>query len=411
MQKFLGTLFLVLILSVCNVFAQRPWQFSYPHKGQADSKVAKTTNSLYLFSDNTLSSYNHGLIWNDVLTLPGDVKGVTEVLNTVTIAVSQPRPSDPFIGFYTQNGTVWSAFDTIPSEGNTATCVSSHKNDYYIGTNSSKIYKRGEKTTILSVSDDSSASIKNLIINDDFMLVLMEGGFLRISTNGGTDWSDAMNGIPPTASPNPQVSAIDLNNGQAVAATSRGVYKFQSSESTWIENGTWRNLTPPNTVEVAGDGRRLICIAIVGSDFQMFRLESGDSVWIETAYPLPGSATISPILNSVIDGGWVVTYYSPLGLTDSSGIYIYNLDDFTSVAEESQPVVRCVSTDQGVIVETLCSSTALVTMVDVMGRTLYQQVVPTASQFIIPITNMASGTYGITVTPLVGTPLNVVFNH
>ncbi len=97
MQKFLGTLLLVLILSVCSVFAQRPWQFSYPHKGQADSRVAKTTNSLYLFSDNTLSSYNHGLIWNDVLTLPGDVKGVTEVLNTVTIAVSQPTSSDPLV--------------------------------------------------------------------------------------------------------------------------------------------------------------------------------------------------------------------------------------------------------------------------------------------------------------------------
>ncbi|NQW30447.1 MAG: hypothetical protein HQ472_08040 [Ignavibacteria bacterium] len=411
MRKFCTSVLLVLVIACANAVCQRPWEFTFPHNTGPTTKVARTSNTLYLFSNSTLSSYNHGILWDTVLTLPGSIRGITEVLNTVTITVAQPDPTAPFIGYYTQSGTVWTPFDTIPSEGKMATCVTSYKNDYYIGTDSPVIYKRGDATTKISVSTDQFTKIKQLIITDEFMMVLLQGGLLKVSTNSGAEWQDAMNGIPPTAMPNPAVLVLELIEGKAYVGTVKGVMTFSVSKNMWEDHGAWTDMAVLPIAEVAGDGRRLIAFAIQDEQFQMYRLEANDSVWIETAYPLPGKAAPNTTLNCVMDGGWAVAYYIPSTIADSAGVYVYNLDDFTSVSEEKAGVASLRVENNNLVVHTATQGEGVVVVVDILGRKIIENNVVSVADFALPLSPTSTGVLGLIILPKTGAPIRMIFNR
>jgi hypothetical protein len=73
--------------------------------------------------------------------------------------------------------------------------------------------------------------------------------------------------------------------------------------------------------------------------------------------------------------------------------------------------VRYTSVDGGFMVETQIPLSATVLVVDVLGRVRYHSLIPSASSFVVPIAEMNSSVYGVTVIPSNGSPIRFVVNR
>ena len=68
----------------------------------------------------------------------------------------------------------------------------------------------------------------------------------------------------------------------------------------------------------------------------MYRLE-GDSLWLPVGYPLPGNKAAITSSIFTIDAGYAVLGHAiHEGFTDSAGVYVYDLNDFSDVKENGQ---------------------------------------------------------------------------
>ena len=137
---------------------------------------------------------------------------------------------------------------------------------------------------------------------------------------------------------------MTFRSGTLYAATTSGVLEYDADAETWSAVGTWFDFPSlaPSIRAIAADASRIIAFAELNTGrLQLYRLETGDTAWVVTGYELPMDEPMTGRDPLVIDAGWAVTYQTSSVDPDSTGLYRYNLNDFTSVQEDLLLSQRC----------------------------------------------------------------------
>jgi hypothetical protein len=156
----------------------------------------------------------------------------------------------------------------------------------------------------------------------------------------------------------------------------------------------------PATTAVAGDLTVLIAFAQVGEQSQLFRLSTSDTLWVETAFPFPGGPAGFIPKSLIVDAGWAVTNqdHDAFAEHDSSGIYRYDLNDFTSVDLDPELAqIRILATPYGLRIENAPSLPAHINICNLLASTLEDRDISQGASNIGLAPNI-NGLLGVTLT-------------
>lgn len=347
--------------------AQRPWIFAFPTTTN-QVRLETVSGILYSYSDlGTSYSIDHGRTWVTVGSLGTDVHAMSDFIPGVSLAIWHGSKSDSARIYFTSNGTVWSLSENLWLGGGLPSCLTANGQQFYIGTSGigGKIFVRG--VTFDSIAVGSAGDILDLKVTDTFIAAATTVG-VQISTDNGASWSTSN---PPQSGADVPSSLL-LHYGDLLAPSSMGVYKYNLSSKNWSAVGTWPDsVTNRSVLALAGDPQRLLAIVRNATGkLQMYRLQTGDTAWIETAYPLPHSdAVITPKM-LIIDNGWSVINHRSTSATDTLGIYNYDLNDFTSVDESDNADVIIRTSGSSLEIITPFTSGFTVSIYDLLGNLL-----------------------------------------
>jgi hypothetical protein len=394
------TLLLAFFVITNSAFCQRPWiKSAWPNVGSIP-KLALTTSTLVAYDSALASSYNHGESWQLESEVDGIVRGVTAFpFVNAALAFTQQNSGDSVYGFFTQDGTNWSRFDTIDIGNRLVVDVGSDGSNYLLATNTNAIVKVGlAGVTEITVSEVAATVISNFVSVADGMVVLTWTGG-KVSTDQGQSWQDikADTNIPPGVG---VYELVDVG-GSVYASSSFGVLKLDITNATWKQVGKWDvSLGVPVVTAVAGDMTVLIAFAQVGEQSQLFRLSTSDTLWVESAFPFPGGPAGFLPKSLIVDAGWAVTNHDHDAFADhdSSGIYRFDLNDFTSVEHEPELAqIRIVATPDGLRIESAPSLPVHINICNLLASTLEDRDIPQGASNIV-LEPSINGLLGVTLT-------------
>ena len=366
-MRQIATLIALIFITTHGSLAQRPWIRASDLPPGAPDRLRVVANALHAFGTITLRSFDQGASWDTVASLPANVIGMAAFQTAgVSIAMAQPVKPGPVIGHFTQSGTGWTGFDTIDVGSDLAVDVETIGDTYVVGLNTNRLIVRGDDVRIVTIAEASGAAVLDVATTSNAIVVATTKG-VYVSKDLGNSWEKV---DPPLAEPN-MVTAYPLRtvNGMIYGATTHGVFSFDATSSTWTSVGTWADsIGTPVVIDIAGDENRLLAMTVHDDTTQMFRLENGQGEWIITAYALPGLEPTPSANSLVIDAGWAVTAHRSSQEPDASGVYHYNLNDFTSVRDHPDNLlVHIYATTEHLFVEHPWES-ALVELFDLAGR-------------------------------------------
>lgn len=391
------TLILTLLFITTSAFCQRPWiKSAWPGVG-SNPKLALATTTLIAYDTILASSYNHGEFWQVESEINGTVRGVMDFpVVSAALAFTQQNSGDTVYGYFTQDGTNWSRFDTLDIGNRLVVDVGSAGSNYLLATNTNTIVKVGlAGTTEIVVSEEPSAVISDFVSTSSAMAVLTSQG-VRVSTDQGQSWKDvsADAGIPQGV----QIYELINVGGTVFASSGFGVLQLDFTNATWKQVGKWDvGMGVPVVNAVAGDMTVLIAITTVGNRNQMFRLSTTDTLWVESAFPLPGTEPAVMKNSLIADAGWAVTNHAPVE-TDSAGIYRFDLNDFTSV--DHDPVlaqIRIVATQYGLRIDDAPSLPVHLNICNLIAATLEDRDITQGANS-IELQPDINGLLGVTLT-------------
>ena len=349
--------------------AQRPWiKVASPNVGKAP-QLATTQNSAYLFDSLVASTYTHGNQWEMVQGVTQQCKAVLSFVNSTTLAFSQPLPNGPVESFYTITGATWIASDTLDLNSKNLLAVSAVDDIVYLATNDGSVYS-------WSAILDSAYMFANPGVVSDF--VATPQARAAITNFGlfvaGSDNKWSVNNPPSNKEILTVCTAITRHNKTLCAATDKGVFEYNAGDQSWLNVGKWPvTATPLSIVAMASDNSNLVAmVRTADARHQLYRFESADSTWVLTAFEIPMDAPTMSRCALTIDAGWALTYQHSDLEPDSTGLYAYNLNDFTSVAETDYTNnVQVTATPSGLLVSSDWEGALAVDIVALDGRMLH----------------------------------------
>ena len=359
-------LFVVLALTA---HAQRPWiKVAHPNVGNTPL-LATTQNSAYLFDSVVASTYTHGNQWELVHGITQQCKAVLSFVNSTTLAFSQPLSNGPVESFYTITGATWTASDTLDLNSKNLLAVSAVDDIVYLATNDGSVYSWSAKL-------DSAYMFANPGIVSDFVAapqaraaITNYGLFIAGSNN---KW--AVNNPPSNKEILTVCTAITRHSKTLCAATDKGVFDYNADDQSWSNVGKWPvTATPLSIVALASDNSNLIAmVQTADARHQLYRFDAADSTWVLTAFDIPMDAPTMTRSALTIDAGWALTYQHSNLEPDSTGLYAYNLNDFTNVTEtDNSNNVQVTATQSGLNVTSDWEGALAVDIVALDGRMLY----------------------------------------
>jgi hypothetical protein len=186
----------------------------------------------------------------------------------------------------------------------------------------STIYRIGETNS--TIKGPSPDPIRQMVLIGTTLAVNVAGKQISSTTDFGLSWSTI---------PLPGVGPLHVLNGTLYAASAQGVKKVDLTAGSISDVGIWdlKTGTAPATLDLESYLGNLLTIA-VDTAYQMFRLDPVDGTWTPLAYPLPCRKAIESSSLLSIEAGWAIAAINVIeGNKDTSGIYAYDLNDFTSV--------------------------------------------------------------------------------
>ncbi len=375
--------------------AQRPWIRSASPQVGIPPRLEIAANSTMAFSAGLASSIDQGINWTPHNIVAQDVRGVTDYFSNVTISVSQSAAGDSAIVYFTQGGTSWSFSEKLDVGDREVVDVDAKGQTFYVVTASGWVLARSTSIDELSIPLSAGDRVVDLEASKDLFAVRTEGALL-LSTDDGLTWSpsDPLNGESG------EIRDILFRSGTLYAATTSGVMRYDAGATTWSSVGTWFDfpVESPSIRAIAADASRIIAFVELNTGrLQLYRLETGDTAWVVTGYQLPMDEPQTGRDALVIDAGWAVTYHTSEAEPDSTGLYRYNLNDFTSVQEHLlSPDVSIRTTTSGLEITHPWSTGAEVRLTDLTGREVLRgSIGPSPAQIRLP--ENLRGPYGLLV--------------
>lgn len=320
----------VLFVIAMPAFAQRPWtKVTHPPVGsQPVPSVA--IGALYLFDSTTLVSYNQGMQWDPIAAITS-CKAIVEFVNNTTVAIAQPKAGSDVYTSYTLSGITWTPSDTLDLNGKSVLTSQAVSDVLYIVTTNGWIYKWSSSIDSVSMNLPEGSIVRDYQANEALQIALTSNG-LFVSKND----SEFHLQNPPSASDSPDVTTAITKRGNTMyASTEKGVFVWVDTLNSWEEFGHWP--TDVITTDVSGmasdDAHVIAMLRTTNGRHQLYRMDLPDSNWLPTGYELPMDQPTMLPRGIVIDAGWAVTYQFSAVMPDSTGLYVFNLNDFTHVTE------------------------------------------------------------------------------
>ncbi|MBC8124965.1 MAG: hypothetical protein H7X70_04460 [Candidatus Kapabacteria bacterium] len=379
-------IFLVILLASSTLaMAQRPFLFQSRLSNGPAGKVHTLKNSLYLYDTVASRSFDHGATWEPMTTLVGKVCVMSDFTADIALAVTQEATTNLVRCFFSTSGSTWTQFDSL-TLANRPTHIAAIAETWYLATDASKIYMFTSK---LDSIDLGALSIIDLVAHGSDLVASTTKG-IRISSDGGKVWNSI----------NTDGLGILHVSGDNIYATSVSGVKKIDIANRRVENvGRWDSLaSAPVSLDI-DSYQGVIYTFVRGESYQLYVLE-GDTVWKEVAYPLPGTtATVTSSVMTMDAGFVIINHQLTQGFTDSSGVYAYDLNDFTSVdiVELQSNEMKISISGNGFTLNCDRNGEAQVIVVDVLGRILTLQHVQSTVDAFINIPSMQSGFFGVIV--------------
>lgn len=313
----------VLSIGFTVAHAQRPWLLRSTNTAGPNPKVVSAAGSVYVFDTVAIRSFDHGVTWTNVASDFGHVSAISDFISGVTLMLTYDQQSRVARFLFSQGGTSWEAFDSLSNASRPIDIATASTEWYFITESGTELYRYSEKLETLPLPSGSKA--RNIIVAQNKIILSDASKGILISADRGATWTTlAVEGA----------GSLHSSPQGAFIASSRGVafYNFVSERVSYF--GKWPGkTTSPRVLDVDTYLNSVLAISDEGG-YQMYRLES-DSTWLPIGYPLPGNK--AAITNSIftIDAGYAILGHAIYeGFTDSAGVYVYDLNDFSDVKQE-----------------------------------------------------------------------------
>lgn len=373
---------LLIILFCCSaitVAAQRPWILRTTMTSGPRPTVVATGSSVFVFDTNAMRTLDHGITWEPIAGVVGRMCGVSDFTAGLTILASYTELDRQIHMYYTISGSGWTQFTEFTSPTRPIALTASSNEWFVACENSNTVYVFGD--TLGTVKLPTGAAPVELKYWDNSLYALDPAQGLFISSDNGKTWK-----LIPIKNPN----TLHTSSMGIFVATEEGVFSVSQDPVKVTAVGIWPGRsTAPRIADVDSYINSLYAYSDDGA-YQMYRLLGQN--WEPIGYPLPGTEASRSVSVLAIDAGYAVLAHAlRKGFTDSAGVYSYDLNDFTSVADDPAiaPYRAIVANDR------LILGDAFSTVVEVeIWSTSGQQVFSIKpSQSVIELSGLARGVY------------------
>ena len=317
---------LLLIVSSIAGAQNRPWSYRSETLPGPSPKVRLATGAVVVFDKVALRSIDHGVTLDTLKNLDGELCDFFDFSAGISFAITYQPASRKALVYFSQGGTNWEKVDSILDVARPTCGVASGFDWYMSSENGSVIHRIGE--TLTTIKGPSPEPIRELVLTSTSMVANVAGRQVAYTTDKGASWKSV---------PAEGLGQLHVLNDEVFAASARGIVRLDQAQGTLVQVGVW-NLPGgqvPATLDVDSHIGQLYAMT-ADSGYRMFRLDPDDNEWVRWGYPLPGSraATSSSIM--CIETGWaVVALNITEGKKDTSGIYAFDLNNFTTVDEHT----------------------------------------------------------------------------
>jgi hypothetical protein len=324
-MRSLLTLVIFLCISI-NVSAQRPWLLRSTMTPGPNPTVVSRANSVYAFDKTAMRSFDHGVTWDSITGVEGRICAISDFTAGLTLLASYSQAEKTTTMYFSNGGSTWTSFATIPNSQQPIALAASDTEWYLACEKSNVIYRFGDNLESVSLPPD--ASIADLVYWQTLLLASDPRQGLFVSSDKGATWKLIS---APNAGP------IHASATGVYLASDNGVIAVDVTASKTSICGKWPSMQKqPKVADIDSYLNTLYAISDDGPT-QMYRL-LGES-WEPIGYPLPGSKAARSASRLAIDAGYAVLGHSiTVGPTDSTGIYVYDLNDFSDVVDEATDV-------------------------------------------------------------------------
>jgi len=308
--------------NICSEGQDRPWVFRGKTLPGAVPKVSTVAGGVVIFDRVALRSIDHAATLDTIRGLRGDFCDFVDFAGGITFAVTYEASERKAWAHFSQGGNSWLTIDSMMNVARPTSLVAAATEWFMATEDGSTIYRVGETNS--TIKGPAPEPIRQMVLLGTTLVANVAGKQLSYTSDFGQSWK---------AIPMQGVGPLHVLNGTLYAASTQGVKRVDLTDGSVSDVGMWnlKSGSAPTTLDVDSYLGNLHAIA-VDTAYQMFRLDPSDGTWTPLAYPLPcRKATESPSLLT-IEAGWAIAAINVTeGKKDTSGIYAYDLNDFTSV--------------------------------------------------------------------------------
>ncbi|MBU3679554.1 MAG: hypothetical protein FGM32_08100 [Candidatus Kapabacteria bacterium] len=321
----------LLLCAALSVAQDRPWIFRGKSLPGPTPKVSAVAGGVVVYDKGAMRSIDHGATLDTISGLRGEFCDFVDFMGGITFCVTYDAASRMAWAHFSQGGNSWSTVDSMANVARPTSLVAGATEWFMATENGSTIYRVGDVTS--TIKGPSSDPLRQLLLVGTTLVANVAGKQISYTSDLGQSWKTIAA---------PGIGVLHAVNGSLYASSTLGVKKIDLEQGTIADVGIWNSKSGnvPATLDLDSYLGKLHTIA-ADSAYQMYRLDPTDNTWTPLAYPLPcRKAAEGPSLMA-IEAGWVIAAISVTdGKADTSGIYAYDLNDFTSVSDISHGAVR-----------------------------------------------------------------------
>ncbi len=352
----------ILLCVTLSVAQDRPWIYRGRTLPGSTPKVSAVAGGVVVYDQGALRSIDHCATLDTVRGVRGEFCDFVDFMGGITFCVTYDASSRMAWAHFSQGGNSWTTVDSMANVAR-PTSLAAGLTEWFMATeNGSTIYRVADVTS--TIKGPSADPIRQLVLIGTTLAANVAGKQISYTSDFGENWKTIAA---------PGIGTLHAVNGQLYASSTQGVKKIDLEQGTISNVGIWNSKSgaEPPTLDLDSYLGKLHTIA-ADSAYQMYRLDPTDNTWMPLAYPLPCRKAVESPSLMAIEAGWAIAAINITdGKKDTSGIYAYDLNDFSSVADrttdmkrfESLLIDRDAELDMG-------SEISSCSIVDVAGRTV-----------------------------------------
>lgn len=324
----------LLLCATLSVAQDRPWIFRGRALPGPTPKVSSVAGGVVVYDKGAMRSIDHCATLDTIRGLRGEFCDFIDFMSGITFCVTYDAASRMAWVHFSQGGNSWTTVDSMSNVARPTSLVAGALEWFMATESGSTIYRVADVTS--TIKGPSADPIRQLLLFGTTIVANVDGKQISYTSDLGQNWKTIAA---------PGIGVLHAVNGSLYSSSTQGVKKIDLEQGTITSVGIWNSKSGsvPATLDLDSYLGKLHTIA-ADSAYQMYRLDPADNTWTPLAYPLPCRKAVESPSLMAIEAGWAIAAINVTeGNKDTSGIYAYDLNDFTSVSDVSTDAGRFAS--------------------------------------------------------------------